>query len=171
MSDAVTARRALEDLPRDGCGQRHSGDPPIPASPTAVERYVELLLAANARLNLTRIVAPAEVARLHLLDALSALPLLDALAPDRALDLGSGGGVPGLVLALARRYAWTLVDSVGRKADALRGFVDALGLRNVVVIAERAEVLGRDARPPARSTWSPPAPAHHCPSWWSTRFR
>ena len=117
-----------------------------PGFADAVERYVELLLAANARVNLTRIVAPAEVARLHLLDALSALPLLDALAPRRALDLGSGGGVPGIVLALARPdISWTLVDSVGRKADAMRGFVDALGLRNVAVIAERAEVLGRDA--------------------------
>ena len=59
------------------------------------------------------------MARLHLLDALSALPLLDALAPGRALDLGTGGGVPGIVLALARPdLSWTLVDSVGKKADA-----------------------------------------------------
>ncbi len=144
MSDAVTARRALEDL-------LETDAPAIRATlpsgfSDAVERYVELLLAANARVNLTRIVAPAEVASLHLLDALSALSLLDALAPRRALDLGSGGGVPGIVLALARPdISWTLVDSVGRKAAAMRGFVDALGLRNVVVIAERAEVLGRDA--------------------------
>jgi 16S rRNA (guanine527-N7)-methyltransferase len=85
------------------------------------------------------------VARLHLLDSLSALPVLDGLAPSRAVDLGSGGGVPGIVLALARPdVAWTLVDSVHRKADAMRGFVDALGLDNVTVIAERAEILGRD---------------------------
>ena len=144
MSDAVTARRALQDLlDTDARGTRATLPPGFP---DAVERYVELVLAANARVNLTRIVTPAEVARLHLLDALSVLPLLDALAPRRALDLGSGGGVPGIVLALARPdVSWTLVDSVGRKADAMRGFVDALGLRNVTVIAERAEVLGRDA--------------------------
>jgi 16S rRNA (guanine527-N7)-methyltransferase len=109
------------------------------------ERYVALLLEANARLNLTRIVAPEDVARLHLLDALSALPTLDGIAPARAVDVGAGGGVPGIVLAIARpTVSWTLVDSVGKKADAIRGFVDALKLRNVTVVAERAENLGRD---------------------------
>jgi 16S rRNA (guanine527-N7)-methyltransferase len=53
--------------------------------------------------------------------------------------------VPGIVLALARPAVhWTLVDSVRKKVDALGGFVEALGLANVVVIAERAETLGRD---------------------------
>lgn len=110
----------------------------------AAEQYVALLLAANARLNLTRIVEPDAVARLHLLDSLVALPLVDEIAPTSALDLGSGGGIPGLVLALARPdVRWTLVDSVGKKADAMLGFVDALRLPNVEVVAERAELLGR----------------------------
>jgi 16S rRNA (guanine527-N7)-methyltransferase len=110
----------------------------------AAERYVELLLAANARLNLTRVVEPEAVARLHLLDALAGLRMLDALAPSTALDLGSGGGVPGIPLGLARPdVRWTLVDSVAKKADTLRGFVESLGLRNVEVVAERAETLGR----------------------------
>ena len=117
-----------------------------PGFPDAVERYVVLLLHANRRLNLTRVVEPEPVARLHLLDALSALPLFDALPlSDRCLDLGSGGGVPGLVLALARPdRRWVLVDSVRRKAEALRGFVASLGIGNVEVVAERAEILGRD---------------------------
>ena len=113
----------------------------------AAERYVELLLAANARLNLTRVVEPEAVARLHLLDALAALPSIDELAPRRAVDLGSGGGVPGIVLALARpAIQWTLVDSVRKKASALEGFVAELGVANVEVLAERAEALGRDPR-------------------------
>jgi 16S rRNA (guanine527-N7)-methyltransferase len=108
------------------------------------ERFVELLLAANIHLNLTRVVEPAAVARLHLLDALAALPLLDALTPKTATDLGSGGGVPGIPLALARPdIQWTLVDSVIKKADALRGFAESLGLGNVAVIADRAETLGQ----------------------------
>src|SRR5688500_1016494 len=116
-----------------------------PGFADAGEAFVAPLLEANARINLTRIVEPLDVARLHLLDSLSALPLLDGLGPARAADLGSGGGVPGIVLALARpEVAWALVDSVHRKADALREFVRALGLDNVTVIAERAEILGRD---------------------------
>ncbi|HEX7196185.1 MAG TPA: RsmG family class I SAM-dependent methyltransferase, partial [Candidatus Limnocylindria bacterium] len=63
----------------------------------------------------------------------------------RAIDLGSGGGVPGVVLALARpQVSWTLVDSVRKKADALRAFATELALTNVTVVAERAELLGRD---------------------------
>ncbi len=113
----------------------------------AVERYVELLLVANERLNLTRVVEPEAIARAHLLDALAALPLLDAWTPDRIVDLGSGGGVPAIPLALARPgISWTLVDSVGKKADALREIVATLGLRNVTVLAGRAEALGRDPR-------------------------
>ena len=115
-----------------------------PGFADAAERYVALLLDANARLNLTRVTEPDAVARLHLLDALSALPLLDAAAPARAVDIGSGGGVPGLVLAIARPdVEWLLVDSVRKKCDALRGFAEALGLRSVAVVSERAEELGR----------------------------
>jgi 16S rRNA (guanine527-N7)-methyltransferase len=136
-----SARLALESLLADA--------DPAPLLPAGflgrVEAYVDLLLDANARLNLTRVVEPEAVARLHLLDALSALPLIDRLAPARTVDLGSGGGVPGLVLALARpSIDWTLVDSVAKKADALRFFAEALRVSSVGVLAERAEVLGRD---------------------------
>ena len=111
-----------------------------------LEQYVALLLEANARINLTRVVEPEAIARLHLLDALAALPLVDALGPTCAVDVGSGGGVPGLALAIARPgIAWTLVDSVGKKAAILRGFADRLSLENVSVLAERVETLGRDA--------------------------
>ena len=144
-ADARLARAELDRLlaDRPGALPRGLGD--------ALEHYVALLLEANTSLNLTRVVEPAAVARLHLLDALAALPLIDELDPERALDLGAGGGVPGIVLALARpRVRWTMVDSVGRKADVLRAIAGELGLGNVEVIAERAELLGRG---PARESF------------------
>jgi len=111
------------------------------------ERFVALLLDANQRLNLTRVVAPAEVARLHLLDSLAALPLLDAASPGPVVDLGSGGGIPGLPLSLARsERGWTLVDSVAKKAAVLGEMAAALGMEGVTVLAERAEILGRNPR-------------------------
>ncbi len=140
QADARAARLELERL-------LLGSDLALPAGfADAVERYVVLLLDANRRLNLTRVVEPEPIARLHLLDALSALQQLDALPrSDRCLDLGSGGGVPGLVLALARPdRRWVLVDSMRKKADVLRGFVASLGIANVEVVAERAEILGRD---------------------------
>ena len=106
--------------------------------------YAGLLLEANRRLNLTRVTNPGEVARLHLLDALAALPLLDAAAASTAVDLGSGGGVPGIPLALARpEIRWVLVESVRKKAEVLTSMAVELGLGNVTVVAERAELLGR----------------------------
>lgn len=143
QTDARAARATFERLLETDAPALADRLPPGFAD--AAERYVGLLLEANARLNLTRVVEPDAVARLHLLDAVAALPLVDRLAPKRALDLGSGGGVPGIVLAIARPdVSWTLVDSAGRKVEAMRGFVDALRLANVELRADRAELLGRD---------------------------
>src|SRR2546423_8693394 len=112
-----------------------------------LEAYVALLLEANQRINLTRLTQPDEVARGHLLDALAALPQLGDVRPALAIDLGSGGGVPAVPLAIARPdLGWLLVESVSKKARALAGFVEELGLSNVTVVAERAERIGRDPR-------------------------
>jgi 16S rRNA (guanine(527)-N(7))-methyltransferase GidB len=139
---ALAARLVLVDLLADA---PHLVLPP--AALDGLQHYVALLLDANARLNLTRVTEPDEVARLHLLDALAALPLLDSLASPRAIDLGSGGGLPAIPLAIARpQVRWTLIESVGKKAAALRSIVAELGLGNVEVLAERAEVAGQDPR-------------------------
>src|SRR5205807_1046505 len=87
--------------------------------------------------------------RRHLLDALTvALPCIDALqagAPWRCLDVGSGGGVPGIPLAIVfPSLRVTLLESVGKKAAFLREAVAALGLSRVTVRAERAEDAARD---------------------------
>jgi 16S rRNA (guanine527-N7)-methyltransferase len=109
------------------------------------ERFTALLLEANRHLNLTRVTAPAQVARLHLLDSLAALPAIDGIKPREAVDLGSGGGLPAVPLAIARpAVQWTLVDSVAKKARILADLVRQLGLSNVAVLADRAETLGRD---------------------------
>jgi 16S rRNA (guanine527-N7)-methyltransferase len=143
-SAAQLARRALE--------RELAGAPRLAAAlPTSalsgLEHYVRLLLAANDRLNLTRILEPESVGILHLLDALVALPYIDELAPAQAVDLGSGGGVPALPLAIARPGVhWTLVESVRRKASVLRDFTAELSLANVTILPERAEAVGRDPR-------------------------
>ena len=111
------------------------------------EAFVALLLDANERRNLTRVTEPQAVARDHLLDALAALPTLDGLGPARVVDIGSGGGVPALPLALARPApSWTLVESVKGKAALLADAARTLGLDRVTVVAERAEAVGHDAR-------------------------
>src|SRR6266542_3309231 len=85
-----------------------------PDAPALLERYADRLLVWNRKVNLTSITAPAEVAEKHLLDSLL---LLGAVAGSRTLlDVGSGAGLPGVPLAIARReLAVTCCDSVGKK--------------------------------------------------------
>ena len=107
------------------------------------------LREGNQRVNLTRILDPAEIETRHFLDSLSAaLPLLDRLQAGEELslvDVGSGGGMPGLPLKIAfPRLKVTLVESVGKKADFLRQTAAQLGLSDVQVVGLRAELAGRD---------------------------
>lgn len=141
MSDFATeVRRHL-----DGTLAATLGDDPAAKSLDVLAadlvRYAELLLDCNTRLNLTRITDPEGVAVRHLLDSLLALPLLDGTGP--VLDLGSGGGAPGIPLALARpKRLMILCESRGKKAAVLQEMVDALQLGpRVSVAAERAEAL------------------------------
>jgi 16S rRNA (guanine527-N7)-methyltransferase len=85
----------------------------------------------------------------HIDHAERALALLDDLVPSdaRGLDLGSGGGVPGLVLACRRpNWRWILLDAQQRRTDFLSEAVRRLDLETrVTVVRARAEVAGRDA--------------------------
>jgi len=110
-----------------------------PAVAEHLGRFCELLREANERLNLTRITDARGMALLHVVDALTLLPLVrDA----RTLaDLGSGGGVPGIPLALARpELRVALLESRGKKAAVLESLVAELGLApRVAVAAVRGE--------------------------------
>jgi 16S rRNA (guanine527-N7)-methyltransferase len=110
--------------------------------------HVRLLLAWNEKINLSGIRAPDAIAVEHVLDSLTALPILRRAGVEEFLDIGSGGGFPGLPLAVAlpaRRAL--LVESVGKKARFLATAVDAIGVRDPVSIAAtRAETLTADPR-------------------------
>jgi 16S rRNA (guanine527-N7)-methyltransferase len=103
----------------------------------------------NSRLNLTRLVEGADFWIAQVFDSL--WPLLPRLqggqaeAPLRCIDVGTGGGFPGLAAAIALPQArLTLVDSVGRKTQAVQAMAQALGLGDRVELrCERAELTGR----------------------------
>jgi 16S rRNA (guanine527-N7)-methyltransferase len=108
------------------------------AAPDRLARLLELL--ANEPVAVTSVRDPAVGVDVHIADALVALELEGVRAAGRIADLGSGGGIPGLVLAISRPLAHVaLVESAGRKTAFLRGAVAALGLSNVEVVHARAE--------------------------------
>lgn len=117
----------------------HLPAPHAPRLAADLAHFCALLREANERLNLTRLLDARAMALLHVVDALTVLPLLKDV--HSVADLGSGGGVPGVPLALARPdLRVTLLESRGKKAEALRGMVETLGLqRRVAVVAERGE--------------------------------
>lgn len=106
-------------------------------------KYLDLLLAANQRMNLTRIVERQSAELHHIADSLTLLSLLPSGAL-RVADVGSGGGVPGIPLAIARPDAQVfLIESTKKKASFLWEVARKLDLHNVQVIDQRVEEAGR----------------------------
>lgn len=111
-------------------------------------RYLAILLAANELVNLTAVTESATAWMRHIFDSLTLVPLLSELSDGaRVADVGSGGGLPGVPLAICLpALKFTLIESTGKKAAFLRAAVAALGLTNVQVESERVETLGRDRK-------------------------
>ena len=99
-------------------------------------------LIAGSPHNLVSRSERARVSEVHIPEAVSLVPHLGAASGSRWLDLGTGGGLPGLVLALCMpEVRWVLLDSVGKKIAAVESFAAALELENVSTICGRAEDL------------------------------
>lgn len=105
-------------------------------------RFVDLLLEANQRFNLTAIREPEEVWSRHILDSLSLVPQLTLSNTDQVVDVGAGGGLPGLVLAIAfPQHRFVLVDATEKKVRHIAETARALSLENVTAVHGRAETL------------------------------
>jgi 16S rRNA (guanine527-N7)-methyltransferase len=109
----------------------------------ALSRYLDLLFDANQRMNLTRITDRPQAELQHVADALTLLPHLPK-DPHRLADVGSGGGVPGIPLAIARPDVRVmLIEATKKKAAFLQSAAAQLNLSNVTVLEHRAEDVGR----------------------------
>lgn len=108
--------------------------------------YLALLLDANRAVNLTAIKEPSEAWTRHLADSLTLIPTLADLEPgSKVIDVGSGGGLPGIPLAITMPdLQFTLLEATGKKADFLRAVVSGLTLGNVTVLNDRAERAAHD---------------------------
>ena len=113
--------------------------------------YLARLLAMNEKMNLTAIDEPSVAWERHAFDALTLVPAITRVpAGGRMIDIGSGGGLPGIPLAITRPdVRTTLVESIQKKAAFLSSVATIMGLANIDVRAERAEKL---AAGPLRGT-------------------
>lgn len=109
------------------------------------EQYADLLLDWNQRINLTAITDRDEVFVRHFLDSLTLVPIVEdslGLSSLRCIDVGSGGGLPGIALAIVRpQWQITLLDSTRKKVNVLETFIDELALDNVTAVWGRAEEI------------------------------
>jgi 16S rRNA (guanine527-N7)-methyltransferase len=120
---------------------------------SAIDGHARLLLAWTRSINLTGIREPAALAVAHVVDSLSALEIMRRRGADRFVDLGSGGGYPGLPLAAALPAARALLaEPIAKKTDFLRTVIEATHLAGIAEAATvRAESLAGD--PSHRGRW------------------
>ncbi|CAG4902921.1 16S rRNA (guanine(527)-N(7))-methyltransferase RsmG [Paraburkholderia saeva] len=113
--------------------------------------YVALLAKWNAVYNLTAIRDPRQMLIQHILDSLSIVPHLAQRGPSSVLDVGSGGGLPGIVLAIVMPdWAVTLNDIVHKKTAFQAQAKAELGLSNLSVVTGRVETLRPGVEVPAK---------------------
>ncbi len=132
----------IEDALADGI--RRLGAAVPPDAPARLAAYLRLLAQWNRAYNLTAVRGLDAMVVRHALDSLSVLPWLPGDG-GRLIDVGSGAGLPGIPLAIARPgLRVTLLDSAGKRVRFMRQAVLELTLANVEVVQSRVE----DYRPP-----------------------
>ncbi|NRF69369.1 16S rRNA (guanine(527)-N(7))-methyltransferase RsmG [Aquincola sp. S2] len=125
----------------------------VPLDAAALDRllsYLALMQRWNRVYNLTALREPSEMLSHHLLDCLAVLPALARHAkgrPLRILDVGSGGGLPGVVLAVAQPdWSVTCIDAVAKKSGFVRQVAGELALPNLRSVHGRVEALPAEGR-------------------------
>jgi 16S rRNA (guanine527-N7)-methyltransferase len=119
----------------DGLAQLHA--PLAPEARRQLLDFLRLLARWNDTYNLTAVRDPAQMVTRHLLDSLAILPHLRG---PRVLDIGTGPGLPGIPLAIARpELSFTLLDAIAKKTQFVTQAIGELRLKNVDVVQTRVE--------------------------------
>ncbi|HEY4512344.1 MAG TPA: 16S rRNA (guanine(527)-N(7))-methyltransferase RsmG [Candidatus Paceibacterota bacterium] len=109
-----------------------------------LETYLRLLLEWNEKFNLTSITEPKDVWIKHFLDSLTILEAIPKNAK-KIIDIGSGAGFPGIVVALVRPdIDMTLIEAIGKKVKFLEEVITVLEIKNAKAVNGRAEILNKE---------------------------
>lgn len=110
-----------------------------------LELFAEQMAESNNKYNLTGLKTPEDIRKKHFLDSISCVPVIKDLKKDRAIDVGTGAGFPGLVIKIVfKEIDFTLVDSVGKKTAFIEEMIRLMDIQDVDVITDRAEAFGQD---------------------------
>lgn len=109
-------------------------------------RYVNLLMKGMERSRLTGDQTGRKILEKHVYDSLYPLKLIDLKKESKLIDLGAGGGLPGIPIKIVRPdLSVTLLESNRKKALFLKKSINTLGLEKVFVVNKRAEEIGQDS--------------------------
>lgn len=126
-----------------------------PAQLEQFSRYQALLIQWSKRMNLTAIKDARLIQQRHFLDSLTCATVTGELRGQRLIDVGTGAGFPGLPLKiLYPEMTLTLVESTVKKSQFLQAVVDELGLTDVRILTDRAELLGQDSAHRQQYDWA-----------------
>lgn len=163
--DTAVEKNQVKEAGRPGGETGTKEIPPVPVMPIAAFReqlltavpqlteaqaetlykYMEKVLDRNRFINLTAVREPEEFLARHYIDSLDALRLPEYQKADTIIDVGTGGGFPGIPLALASpEKRFVLMDSLRKRLRVIREFADDLEIGNVEMVHGRAEDLGRN---------------------------
>ncbi|KAI5074115.1 hypothetical protein GOP47_0010076 [Adiantum capillus-veneris] len=120
-----------------------------------VSIYIDSLLDWNQRMNLTAVTERSSIMERHIADSLALLPVMETTFGKynpttigdslKVVDVGSGAGLPGIILAIARpSWEVTLLESLQKRCNFLAHVIEALSLDNVKLVRARAEDAGHD---------------------------
>ena len=109
-----------------------------------LEKYMEGILAWNEKVNLTNITDPAEFRIKHNADSLMCVDFPEFLDAETVIDVGTGGGFPGIPLAVyAPEKHFTLLDSLNKRLKIIDELAGELGIKNITLVHGRAEDAAR----------------------------
>lgn len=116
-----------------------------PAEEAIFRRFLELFMEYNSHTNLSAIRTPGAIIEKHFIDSLELGRFVELSG--KVLDIGSGGGFPGIPLKILFPDAdFTLMDSVGKKVRAMNHFIEWLGLTGIRAVQARAEEIVKSSK-------------------------